>query len=44
MIDLGPAAVFAREIKPLAEIVDQLIDEAVQAADRVRFLQISQAG
>jgi len=44
MIDLGPAAVFAREIKPLAEIVDQLIDEAVQSADRVRSLQIAQAG
>lgn len=35
MIDLGPAAVFAREIKPLEAIVDQLIDEAVQAKARI---------
>jgi NAD(P)H-dependent flavin oxidoreductase YrpB (nitropropane dioxygenase family) len=41
MIDLGPAAVFAREIRPVEEIVDQLIDEAVQAADRIRSLQMS---
>mgnify|MGYP003393134373 CR=1 FL=1 len=35
MIDLGPAAVFANEIKPLEAIIDQLIDEAVAAKDRL---------
>jgi len=41
MIDLGPAAVFAREIKPVEEIVDQFVDEAVQAAERVRRLRVA---
>ena len=35
MIDLGPAAVFANEVKPTEAIIDQLIDEARQSAERV---------
>lgn len=39
MIDLGPAAVFAREIKPVEAIIDQLVDEAVQAKERLDSLE-----
>jgi NADH:quinone reductase (non-electrogenic) len=39
MIDLGPAAVFAREIKPVEAIIDQLIDEAMQSKDRLDALR-----
>ena len=35
MIDLGPAAAFANEVKPVEAIIDQLIDEACMSADRV---------
>src|SRR4051812_23052273 len=35
MIDLGPAAAFAKEIKPLEHIIDQLIDEALAASARL---------
>jgi nitronate monooxygenase len=38
LIDLGPAAVFAREVKPVEAIIDQLIDEAVQAMERLGAL------
>jgi NAD(P)H-dependent flavin oxidoreductase YrpB (nitropropane dioxygenase family) len=38
MIDLGPAAVFAREIKPVEAIVDELIDEALQSLGRLQSL------
>ncbi len=41
MIDLGPAAVFAKEIKPLELILDDMIDEAVASADRVASAKIS---
>jgi nitronate monooxygenase len=39
LIDLGPAAVFAREIKPVEAIIDQLIDEAIHAVDRLGSLR-----
>lgn len=35
MIDMGPSGVFAREIKPVEAIFDELIDDAVQACARV---------
>ncbi len=38
MIDLGPAGVFAREIKPVEAIFDQLIDEAASALARLEGL------
>lgn len=38
LIDLGPAAVFACEIKPVDAIIDQLIDEAIAARDRLQAL------
>ncbi len=41
MIDLGPAAVFAKEIKPLELILDDMIDEAVASADRVASARVS---
>ena len=34
-MDLGPAAVFARDIKPVEAIIDQLIDEAIEAKTRL---------
>lgn len=40
MIDLGPAAVFARDIKPVEAIIDQLIDEALEATDRVKSMGV----
>jgi NAD(P)H-dependent flavin oxidoreductase YrpB (nitropropane dioxygenase family) len=40
MIDLGPAAVFARDIKPVEAIIDQLIDEALEAMDRVKSMGV----
>jgi NADH:quinone reductase (non-electrogenic) len=39
MLDLGPAGAFAREIKPVEAIFDQLIDEAASALDRLQALQ-----
>jgi nitronate monooxygenase len=39
MLDLGPAGVFARQIKPVEAIFDQLIDEAACALDRLQALQ-----
>ena len=41
MIDLGPAAVVAKEIKPLELILDDMIDEAVASAERVASARIS---
>lgn len=38
LVDLGPAAVFARDIKPVEDIVDQLVDEAVVALKRLQTL------
>jgi nitronate monooxygenase len=38
MLDLGPAGVFAREVKPVEEIIDQLIDEAAAAKERLAAL------
>jgi NADH:quinone reductase (non-electrogenic) len=38
MIDLGPAGVFAREIKPVEAVFDQLIDEAASALARLEGL------
>ncbi len=35
MIDMGPSGVFAREIKPVEAIIDDIIDDAVRAAARV---------
>lgn len=35
LIDLGPAGVFAREIQPVEDIVDGMIDEAVAAMRRL---------
>jgi hypothetical protein len=32
MLDFGPAGVFAREIKPVEEIIDQVVGEAVWSA------------
>jgi NADH:quinone reductase (non-electrogenic) len=39
LIDLGPAAVFTQEIRPVEDIVDQVIDDAVAALERLRALQ-----
>jgi NADH:quinone reductase (non-electrogenic) len=41
MIDFGPAAVFARGIKSVEAIIDQLIDEAIETMDRVNSMGIS---
>jgi NAD(P)H-dependent flavin oxidoreductase YrpB (nitropropane dioxygenase family) len=41
MIDLGPAAVFTRDIKPVEAIIDQLIDEATETMDRVNSMGVS---
>ncbi|HEY8442763.1 MAG TPA: nitronate monooxygenase [Xanthobacteraceae bacterium] len=38
MLDLGPAGVFAREIKPVEAIFDELIDEAISALERLERL------
>jgi nitronate monooxygenase len=38
LIDVGPAAVFAREIKPVEAIIDDIVDEAVQAVERIGSL------
>jgi nitronate monooxygenase len=38
MLDLGPGGVFAREIKPVEAIFDELIDEAGSAIDRLERL------
>jgi nitronate monooxygenase len=38
MLDLGPAGVFAREIKPVEAIFDELIDEAASALGRLESL------
>jgi nitronate monooxygenase len=35
MIDMGPAGVFAREIKPVEAIFDEIIDDAVRSQARV---------
>jgi nitronate monooxygenase len=35
MIDMGPSGVFAREIKPVEAIIDEIIDEANLARQRV---------
>jgi nitronate monooxygenase len=40
MIDLGPAAAFAKKIEPLEAIIDQLVDEAAAAAGRLDELKI----
>lgn len=39
MIDMGPSGVFAREVKPVEAILDEIIDEAVAAAARVARAQ-----
>jgi nitronate monooxygenase len=36
MLDLGPAAAFAHEVKPVEAIIDQLIDEATAAMARLK--------
>jgi nitronate monooxygenase len=36
MIDMGPAGVFAREIKPVEAIFDEIIDAAVAALNVVK--------
>jgi hypothetical protein len=41
MVDLGPAAVFTRDIKSVEAIIDQLIDEAIETMDRVNSMGIS---
>ncbi len=41
MLDLGPAGAFAREIKPVAEIIDQMIDEAEAAVARLQVVKAS---
>jgi NADH:quinone reductase (non-electrogenic) len=38
MVDLGPAGTFAREVKPVEAIFDDLIDEAASALDRLESL------
>ena len=35
VIDMGPSGVFAREIKPVEAIIDEIIDEANLARQRV---------
>jgi hypothetical protein len=35
MIDMGPSGVFAREIKPVEAIIDEILDEASLARQRV---------
>ena len=35
MIDMGPSGVFAREIKPVEAIIDEIIDEANSARERI---------
>jgi nitronate monooxygenase len=40
LIDLGPAAVFASDIKPIDAIVDQLIDEAMLTMERLGALEM----
>lgn len=35
MIDIGPSAVYANEIKPVEAIFDEIVDEAVAAAKRL---------
>jgi hypothetical protein len=35
MIDMGPSGVFAREIKPVDAIFDEILDEAVGACERL---------
>jgi nitronate monooxygenase len=35
MIDMGPSGVFAREIKPVEAIIDEIIDEANLARQRI---------
>jgi len=49
MIDLGPSAVFARDIKPVEAIIDEIVDEAAAALHRVNSLtrtapELSEAG
>lgn len=39
MIDMGPSGVFAREIKPVEAIFDEILDEAARAAARVDDLR-----
>ncbi len=38
LIDLGPASVFARKLQSVEEIIDQLIDEAGLALERIQRL------
>ena len=40
MLDLAPGGVFAREIKPVEAIFDELIDEAGSAIDRLERLGV----
>lgn len=39
MIDYGPAAVFAREIKPVEAIFDEIVDDALAAMGRLATLR-----
>jgi NADH:quinone reductase (non-electrogenic) len=39
MLDFGPAGVFAREIKSVEEIIDQLVDEATLALGRLQSVR-----
>jgi NADH:quinone reductase (non-electrogenic) len=41
MLDMGPSGVFAREIKPVDAIFDEILDEAVRACERLDRLRRS---
>lgn len=38
LMSLGPAAVFARKVEPVEIIIDQMIDEAILATERIQSL------
>ncbi|MCZ8337871.1 MAG: nitronate monooxygenase [Burkholderiaceae bacterium] len=40
MIDMGPSGVFAREIKPVEAIIDEIVDDAIRAASRVDLARV----
>jgi nitronate monooxygenase len=39
MLDIGPSAVFAREIKSVESIFDEIIDEAIKSSNRIYSFQ-----
>jgi nitronate monooxygenase len=43
MIDLGPAAVFARRSEPVEAIIDQIMEEAIRSMDRIAALTAPQS-